>query len=114
MNRVPNDVLMKQLQEEIEELKKKNTTLTSICEKVKNIDIDITNSNLNDKIGGFIAGYGNDITNAPATSGYFINISHVWSSLRNTYNKQFFVPRTTNELYMRTQENGTWSNWTKI
>lgn len=112
--KVPIDVELKQ---EIEALKDEINTLkskTSMLDKLKFIDANLERKDLNEQVGNVIIGYGNETPNKPhgAVNGYFINIPH--NAAKDTYNKQIFLPRSPNEIWVRNQENGVWSDWTKI
>lgn len=94
--------------------RKSLSKVLELLDKLKFINISVENKDLNTLTGEFIIGYGNECANRPADvgNGYFINIPH--SSSSNAYNKQVFMPRTPNEIWVRNQENGIWSEWDKI
>lgn len=74
---------------------------------------DISNQNINSNIGDVITGYGNDCTNKPTSqNGYLVNLTH--STSPANYNKQLWFIRNINDVYIRTQEAGTFGNWVKI
>lgn len=75
---------------------------------------NLSNENLNDWIGKIYVGYGNGCINKPTgtSNGYFINIPHCTQGTK--YNKQYYIERTNNRVWTRTQENGVFSNWVMI
>lgn len=91
-----------------------NSSLTTILNRIVNIGISVEDKDLNECIGTVIIGYGNGCNNRPngASNGYFINIPH--PSVPDAYNKQLWLERSPNTLYIRNQEDGVWSTWTKI
>lgn len=76
--------------------------------------VPITSSDLNEKIGELIIGYGNECTNKPAGSqnGFLINLPHTGTPA--LYNKQFWFNRMNNCTWCRSMENGTWTEWKPI
>ena len=94
--------------------KKRLSKILEILDKLKYINISIEGKDLNTLVGDFIVGYGNECINRPTGvgNGYFVNIPHFYSA--DVYNKQIFMPRTPNEIWVRNQENGVWSDWDKI
>lgn len=89
------------------------SSLTVLLNKLSNIGISINNRDLNECIGSVIIGYGNNCANRPGTqNGYLINIPHPDEPM--TYNKQIWLERINNTLFIRRQENGVWSSWTQI
>lgn len=74
---------------------------------------DITSQDLNSNIGDIITAYGNDCTNKPnSQNGYLVNLTH--STSPANYNKQLWFIRNVNDVYIRTQEAGTFGDWVKI
>lgn len=75
---------------------------------------NLSNENLNNWIGKIYVGYGNGCINKPTgtSNGYFINIPHCTQGTK--YNKQYYIERTNNRVWTRTQENGVFSNWVMI
>lgn len=65
---------------------------------------NVSNEDLDDWIGEIHIGYGNNCTNRPTGvgNGYFINIPH--STQSASYNKQYWIERTTNHIWTRMQE----------
>lgn len=75
--------------------------------------VNLSDVDLNTKIGEIVIGYGNGCINKPSGSanGYFINIPH--STMAN-YNKQFYIERTNDHVWTRFHENGVFSEWSMI
>ncbi len=74
---------------------------------------NITSQDLNNQKGDIITAYGNECTNRPnSQNGYLVNLTHSISP--ENYNKQLWFIRHTHDVYMRTQENGTWGDWIKV
>lgn len=105
MANIYDDVAL--LQEQMDEV------MSEIPYKLGNSATNITDDDLNLHIDEIIFGYGNNCTNKPsgAGNGYFVNIPH--STMAN-YNKQFWIERTNNKIWTRSQENGTFSDWIMI
>lgn len=75
---------------------------------------NISDANLNGLVGEIYVGYGNGCTNKPtsAGNGYFINFPH--STMKTTYNKQYWIERTNNRVWTRSQEDSVFSEWVMI
>ncbi len=76
----------------------------------------LSDKDLNEVIGEIVIGYGNDMINIPpnASNGYIINIPHSSLEVSKLYNKQFYINRIDTKTWERHQENGVWSEWTRI
>lgn len=76
---------------------------------------NISNEDLNTLIGKLYIGYGNNCINRPVNeNGYFINIPHAQEEHRKNYNKQFFLMRENDTIFIRTQKAGVFSSWTIV
>lgn len=76
---------------------------------------DLNGQDLNEVIGKIVIGYGNECINKPAAgNGYIINIPHSNTEIAHLYNRQFFIYRASTMIFQRYQENGVWSEWTRI
>lgn len=74
---------------------------------------DISGQNLNNLKGKVIMGYGNNCTNRPTDqNGFFLNLP--LPTAPDTFNRQFYLIRTTHDLYTRFMEDGVWSDYKKI
>lgn len=86
---------------------------SEFTEVIKNIVFQVENisdKDANDLIGRLIIGYGNNVINRPPTgNGFFINLPH--PTVPDSYNKQFWFNRTSNQWFMRTHENGVFGGW---
>lgn len=87
------------------------TQLTTLSDKtLMNNSTNIHDADLNAQIGKVIIAYGNNCTNKPTGfNGYLINIPHCVSP--TTYNKQIWIERPANNVWVRTMENGIFGNW---
>jgi len=76
----------------------------------------LKSANLNLVIGRTFFATCIECTNSPnnITFGYLLNISRNGTDERELYNKQFFFDGTTNDIYVRTQNNDSWLSWTKV
>lgn len=80
---------------------------------ISNKYVSLASPNLNN-INYNYMGYVTTATNVPSgvsTSGQFMCVVRKEDS---NYLKQFFMPYNTNDIYMRNNNGGTWSNWGKI
>ena len=85
-----------------------------LSEILKYITSDISRTDLNSYTKDFVAGYGHNLTNTPSET---LNLGHLISIPRHDvegYVTQYFSPYTTNDLYMRKCEEGTWGEWIQI
>ena len=59
---------------------------------------------------------GGNVTNSPTTNPFFLECQQIkYATLfNNEYIKQILTDFTTNDVYYRTCNNGTWSSWYKI
>lgn len=74
---------------------------------------DINDKDLNECVGKIIFGYGNGCLNKPTGSnGYLINIPH--HSSPTQFNKQIWITRPTNNVYIRNMDNGTFTAWLPV
>lgn len=95
------DALKNQMQEVLDTIDSINTDF--VPEKAENLN----DKDLNQCVGRVIFGYGNNCSNKPTTSnGYLINIPH--DSKPTLYNKQIWFSRSSDEIYVRNLENGSW------
>lgn len=87
------------------------TQLTTLSdETLMSNSTNIHDADLNTQIGKVIIAYGNNCTNKPTGfNGYLINIPHCTSP--TTYNKQIWIERPANNVWVRTMENGIFGNW---
>lgn len=70
----------------------------------------INNKDLNDLFGRVIIAYGNSCLNRPSgLNGYLINIPH--DTRPTVYNKQIWITRPANNVYVRNMDGGTWGDW---
>lgn len=104
---------MAQVQVDIENL---SNNVPDVNDLLSKATADISDENLNTWIGEIFVGYGNGCINKPsgAGNGYFINIPHCTAQYASLYNKQYWIERTTNRIWTRMQENGTFSDWVMI
>lgn len=72
----------------------------------------LSQQNLDSVIGRTLFATCLSCSNAPTTFGYLLNISRNGSTERTLYNKQIFFDGASNNMYIRTQNNGTWGGWT--
>lgn len=101
------DALKNQMQEVLDTIDSINTDF--VPEKAENLN----DKDLNQCVGRVIFGYGNNCSNKPTTSnGYLINIPH--DSKPTLYNKQIWFSRSSDEIYVRNLENGSWGAWKVI
>ena len=74
---------------------------------------DLNDKDLNTCIGKVIFGYGNNCLNKPNNAnGYLINIPH--NSRGDLFNKQIWITRPANNIFVRNMENGTFGNWSPV
>lgn len=96
------------LEQTMENIVTQLTTLSD--EMLMNNSTNIHDADLNTQIGQVIIAYGNNCTNKPTGfNGYLINIPHCASP--TTYNKQIWIERPANNVWVRTMENGIFGNW---
>ena len=74
-------------------------------------NVDINRRDLNEFTDTFVASYGHTLTNTPSES---LNLGHLLSIPRydqEGFVTQYFSPYTTNDVYIRKCEDGTWGDW---
>ena len=80
-----------------------------VPEKAENLN----DKDLNDCVGRVIFGYGNNCINKPTGSnGYLINIPH--DGRGDLFNKQIWLTRPQNQVFVRNMDNGTFTEWVAI
>lgn len=73
----------------------------------------INNADLNELYGRLIIAYGNSCLNRPSSAnGYLINIPH--DNHPTVYNKQIWITRPANDIYIRNMDGGAWGDWTPL
>ena len=107
------EVLVSQIQSDLDTL---SGNVPDVSNLLSTSATDITDENLNSYIGKIYVGYGNGCINKPAGAGngYFVNIPHCTAQYASLYNKQYWIERTTNRIWTRMHENGTFSDWVMI
>ena len=92
--------------------------LDSLENTIKNLGNDylstkcksINNADLNEQFGKVIIAYGNSCLNRPSgLNGYLINIPH--DNRPTVYNKQIWITRPNNNIYIRNMDNSVWGDW---
>lgn len=79
--------------------------------------IEINGESLNDLTDELMVAEGYGLTNTPlsnVSAGYFINIPHAASEYIGLYSKQIFFVRDTNQVYVRSFVNGSFTPWYSI
>lgn len=115
-----NNVVINKLSvEQYREIKGTTQEKTNEVYNLKDIDEhlvemkDVSGQNLNNLKGKVIMGYGNGCTNTPTDqNGFFLNLP--LPTAPTTFNRQFYLIRTTHDLYTRFMEDGVWSDYKKI
>ena len=75
--------------------------------------VNINDMDLNNCIGKVIFAYGNNCLNRPnGSNGYLINIPH--NSSPDKFNKQIWITRPTDNIFVRNMDGGVFTNWTPI
>ena len=70
----------------------------------------INNADLNELYGRVIIAYGNQCLNRPSgLNGYLINIPH--DKRPTVYNKQIWITRPNNDVYIRNMDGEEWGEW---
>lgn len=70
----------------------------------------INNADLNELFGRVIIAYGNQCANRPSgLNGYLINIPH--DKRPTVYNKQIWITRPNNDVFIRNMDNEEWGEW---
>ncbi|MBQ2870309.1 hypothetical protein IJE86_01265 [bacterium] len=75
---------------------------------------DVNRTDLNNYINDFVAGYGHNLTNAPSNE---FNLGHFMSIPRHDaegYVTQLFSPNSTDDIYIRKCNGGTWGEWSLL
>lgn len=73
----------------------------------------INNADLNELYGRLIIAYGNSCKNRPSgLNGYLINIPH--DKRPTVYNKQIWITRAPNNIYVRNMDGEVWGEWTAL
>lgn len=75
---------------------------------------DINRTDLDNHVDKFTAGYGHNLENTPSAD---LNLGHLISIPRHDaegYTKQVFFPYSTNDIYLRSCEDGTWTEWRSL
>lgn len=106
---------MANIYDDVETLKQKVALLElEVPSKIDDSAVNLTTKDLNLLIGKIIMGYGNDCVNKPegAANGYFINLPH--STMAIDHNKQIWIERHHNRVWMRYQEASVFSDWELI
>lgn len=86
-----------------------NISTDFIPEKAENLN----DKDLNQCVGRIIFGYGNNCINKPTGSnGYLINIPH--DGRGDLFNKQLWLTRPQNQVFVRNMDNGTFTEWVPI
>lgn len=99
------------LQQQMAEVLSTLDTLNS--DFVPEQSVNLNDADLNDQIGKVIIGYGNACVNRPTTqNGYLINIPH--NSAPERYGKQIWITRPSNNVFIRSLEDGTFTDWAYV
>lgn len=94
--------------------------ISTADEIVPNMVDDLTNLDANNITGKIRIGYGNSISNRPASAanGWLINIPYLSGNNVAKYGQQIYMERYTasdkGRIYVRTLENNTWSAWKQL
>jgi hypothetical protein len=99
------------LQMQMEEVRQ---SLAGLDERfISSKSTNLNDADLNNCIGKFIMGYGNNCINRPGNqNGYLINIPH--NSAPTKFGVQIWLARPTLAVYVRFLENGTFKEWVKL
>lgn len=104
--------------DDVDTLKNQMLEVLGILDSLSTDYVSEHTENLNDKdlnqcVGRVIFGYGNNCINKPTGSnGYLINIPH--DGRGDLFNKQIWLTRPQNQVFVRNMDNGTFTEWVAI
>ena len=108
----------KSIYDDVDTLKNQMLEVFGILDSLSTDYVSEHTENLNDKdlnqcVGRVIFGYGNNCINKPTGSnGYLINIPH--DGRGDLFNKQIWLTRPQNQVFVRNMDNGTFTEWVAI